>query len=89
MAGGEHGRVAAWYEGKQRILNAHPIPPRFTRARQPIPVRARIEWERDGVELVDTHANAWTHSLVLVDVHGRGRYHLASVWVGVEDVVRR
>lgn len=81
-------REPAWYEGHQRILNAHDVPARFTRARVPIPVRARIEWETDGVELIDTVATAWTHSVVLVAVDD-ARSRFRGVWVDVGEVVRR
>lgn len=81
-------REPAWYEGHQRILNCHGVPKRFTRARVPIPVRARILWETDGVELIDTVATAWTHSLVLVLVDD-ARARVRGTWVDVGEVVRR
>lgn len=81
-------REPGWYEGHQRILNCHDVPARFTRARVPIPVRARIEWETDGVELIDTVATAWTHSLALVAVDD-ARSRFRGVWVDVGEVVRR
>ncbi|PFG45139.1 hypothetical protein ATJ97_0061 [Georgenia soli] len=81
-------REPAWYEGVQRILNAHDVPERFTQARAPIPVRARLEWENDGIELVDTVATAWTHSLALVTVDG-ARSRFRGVWIDIGEVVRR
>jgi hypothetical protein len=81
-------RERPWHEGHQRILNGHDVPARFTRARVPIPVRARIEWEIDGVELIDTVATAWTHSLALVDVSD-ARCRFRAVWVDIGEVVRR
>ncbi|PFG44934.1 hypothetical protein ATJ97_0210 [Georgenia soli] len=81
-------REPAWYEGHQRILNAHEVPKRFTQARAPIPVRARLEWEHDGVELTDTVATAWTHSLALVAVDD-ARSRFRGVWVDIGEVVRR
>ncbi|GAA4289084.1 hypothetical protein [Georgenia daeguensis] len=64
------------------------MPARFTRARVPIPVRARIEWETDGVEFIETVATAWTHSLALVAVDD-ARSRFRGVWVDVGEVVRR
>ena len=81
-------REPAWYEGHQRILNAHDVPRRFTQARAPIPVRVRLEWEHDGVELTDTVATAWTHSLALVAVDD-ARSRFRGVWVDIGEVVRR
>jgi hypothetical protein len=83
-----HDEVKAWWEGKQRILNGHPVPARFTRARVPVPVTVRLVWERDGAEQLDTVATAWTRRLVLVDVTD-ARVMVNGVWVGVGDVRRR
>ncbi|MEE6295224.1 hypothetical protein [Georgenia wangjunii] len=85
MTGSE---VLPWYEGHQAIVNAHDVPRRFTRARIPIPVRARIVWEDDGVEVLDTLATAWTAALVLVDVSDR-RNRLNAAWIALADVRRR
>ena len=47
-------RDPSWWEGRQEILNAHPVPERRLQktAPDPIPVRARIVWAKDGEELV-------------------------------------
>lgn len=82
------GDVPAWHEGQQAILNSHDVPGRFTRARIPIPVTARILWEADGEEQLETVATAWTRTLVLVDVNDR-RFHIRAAWVAVADVRRR
>ncbi|WP_098482045.1 hypothetical protein [Georgenia soli] len=81
-------REPAWYEGIQRILNAHDVPKRFTQARAPIPVRVRLEWEHDGIELTDTVATAWTHSLALVTVDD-ARSRTRGAWIDIGEVVRR
>ncbi|MEE6273547.1 hypothetical protein V2J56_09330 [Georgenia sp. MJ206] len=85
MTGSE---VLPWYEGHQAITNADDVPRRFTCARVPIPVQARIVWEDDGVELLDTLATAWTARLVLVDVSDR-RNRINAAWLALADVRRR
>lgn len=73
------------------ILNARPIPPLRvvqTIARDLIPVTARIVWEREGVELVETAATGWTSHLVLVLMSDR-RTRTCGVWLGTVDVTRR
>jgi len=80
--------VPAWYEGHQTILNAHDVPDRYSRARIPIPVTARVMWEVDGDELLDTVPDPWTRTLVLVEVPD-GRWHLAAAWIPAGDVRRR
>lgn len=54
----------------QEITNARPIPPARLQvpARAPVAVRARIVWERDGLELIDSTASYWTARDVLVDI---------------------
>lgn len=59
------GEVPPWWAGHQQILNARAVPQRFTRC-EPIPVRVRLRWADDGVEVVTTTASAWTTPLVLV-----------------------
>lgn len=53
-----------------------------------IPVSAHLEWERDGPELVDGRARAWTRTLVLVDVRDP-RWPLGSLWLPAGDVARQ
>gem|GEM_PF-929759 len=80
------GPAALW----QRILNERPIPPRHLQniTRMPIPVTARMVWERDGVELVDTVAVDWVGRDVLVRVTGPRR-QTSGVWLDAADVRRR
>jgi hypothetical protein len=54
----------------------------------PVPVQARIAWERDGIEVVDTVVIGWTSREVLVQLlDPRRRTH--GVWVSAGDVRRR
>lgn len=77
-------------EDWQAILNAHPIPPLRVQAiaRDLIPVTARIVWERDGVETVETVVAGWTSCLVLVLMSDR-RTRTRGVWLDPADVRRR
>jgi hypothetical protein len=75
-----------WSPG-QRILNdagarmpEHTLDP-------PVPVVARIVWEDDGEEYIDTDAAGWSAQLVYVRVPDR-RYRLTSVWLNAADVRR-
>lgn len=78
-----------WDERKQDVLNARPVPARFYDARwQPIPVTARIVWERDGPQTIDTRAEGWTSALVLVLV-GDPRARHVGYWLDLADVQRR
>ena len=79
----------AWDDDLQRVLNTHPVPARYTNAPWPHPpVRARLVWERDGEQWLDTVAVAWTRELVLVDVVDP-RVQVHGQWLAVEDVERR
>lgn len=77
---------ASW----QAVRNAHDIPPARLQsvAADQVPVRARIEWMRDGTEFVDTVAYGWTSRLVLVQIRDH-RSRLGGVWLDAGDVVRR
>lgn len=77
-----------WRQGWQRIENAHAIPPRRSQRECWAAVTVRLVWERDGVELVDTHAMAWSGRLVLVQV-ADARYQLRGAWLDAGDVERR
>jgi len=74
----------------QRLVNEWPIPARRAQvlAPAPIPVTARLEWERDGVEHLDTVAWAWTTRAVLVELHDPRRQTI-GVWLSAGDVARR
>lgn len=63
----------------QRILNAHPVPDIADQHElpRPVPVRARVVWERDGEETKD--------ALVVCTSRVRGQVPLVLVhWVGAE-----
>lgn len=72
------------------ILNARDVPPLRSQTipADPILVTARIMWERDGLELVETVAAGWTSRLVLVDLDDR-RTYVRAVWLDPSDVRRR
>lgn len=74
----------------QRLVNAVPIPPRRAQvpAGIPLPVTARLEWEHDGVQHLDTVAWAWTTRAVLVELHDRRRQTIGA-WLPIRDVTRR
>lgn len=75
---------------QQRIRNARPIPPagRQIAAKPPIAVTAWIVWERDGLELLETTAQAWAGRDVLVAVRDV-RWPVLGVWLLAQDVRRR
>lgn len=80
------GDVPPWWAGHQRILNARAVPERFTRC-EPVPVRVRLRWADDGIEVIETRATAWTTPLVLVLVED-SRSVTRGVWVPAVDVTR-
>ncbi|WP_163540854.1 hypothetical protein [Occultella kanbiaonis] len=85
--------IESWTEAaahRQAIVNELPIPDRRrqTPAREPIPVSARIRWERDGQEVIQTEATAWTTISVLVTISDR-RWPTRGVWLPAHDVTRR
>ncbi len=80
------GDVPPWWAGHQRILNARAVPERFTRC-EPVPVRVRLRWADDGIEIIETRATAWTTPLVLVLVED-SRSVTRGVWVPAVDVTR-
>lgn len=73
----------------QSIVNALEVPPRRAQVAppDPVPCVARIVWERDGEELVETHATAWTTRAVLVRITSP-RWRIAAVWIPARDVRR-
>ncbi|WP_159794423.1 hypothetical protein [Puerhibacterium puerhi] len=72
----------------QAILNAQEIPPRRSQIDCDIPVTARIVWERDGEERIETVAYAYTRELALVRVSDP-RSRFAGCWLTPADVRRR
>lgn len=49
---------------------------------------ARVVWERDGAETIDTLAMAYTRDAVLVEITDL-RYRIVGVWLAPGDVRRR
>lgn len=73
---------------KQVVLNACPAPETWREARWAAPdVRARVDWETDGVEHIETVALAWSESLVLVRLFDR-RSSQHAIWLDIADTVR-
>ena len=56
--------------------------------RTPIPVRVRLEWERDGEQWLDGQATRWTRDSVYVQLDDP-RLRVNGVWVRPGDVRRR
>lgn len=85
--------MLSWNSGEptwQRLVNEVDVPPvrEQTTAPAPVPCVARLVWENDGAQLVETEAIGWTPAAVLVRVYDR-RWRLGGVWVPVSDVRRR
>ena len=75
---------------EQAILNARPIPPseRQMAAKPPIDVSAWIVWERDGLQIIQTTAQAWAGRDVLVAIQDV-RWPVLGAWLPAQDVRRR
>lgn len=86
----EYGRLGQDRSKWQKILNQDwPANARVIRDQaQPIPVRARIVWERDGEEWIEGRAVRWTRSHVFV-AFGDERWQVLGVWLRPGDVRRR
>ena len=74
----------------QGIRNARPIPSAEQQRRLPMPIDvvAWIFWARDGLELIDTIATAWSGNDVLV-VLNDPRQRVKGVGLPAQDVRRR
>ncbi|NED96431.1 hypothetical protein G1H11_14065 [Phytoactinopolyspora alkaliphila] len=76
---------------EQAILNTHwPANPRSYRTHHPgVPVRARVIWERDGVEYVEGVARRWDAKHVYVEIlRSGGRLNTNGCWLKPCDVYR-
>jgi hypothetical protein len=80
-------RQPGWSPG-QRILNDQGAREPEHTLHPPVPVVARILWENDGEEMLETEAAGWSGQLVYVRVPDT-RYRLTSVWLSAADVRRR
>jgi hypothetical protein len=56
--------------------------------RDPILVKVRVVWQRDGEEWIDSDATRWTDRVVFV-TFGDRRLSTIGVWVAPGDVRRR
>jgi hypothetical protein len=83
----ERQRANAWSPG-QRILNDTGAREPEHKFRWPVPITARVVWEQDGEEHLETEALGWTEQDVYVRVTDR-RYQLRAVWLNAADVTRR
>lgn len=82
--------VTSWHDGIQTVLNAHCVPARGEQLDFPQPreVAARVHWQTDGWETIDTTAEAWAGDLILVNVADR-RSQLRGIWLHAADVTPR
>jgi len=96
--GGDTGRVGHWqppqtpqqlgWSPGQAILNDTGARQPEHTFYQPVPVVARIVWEGDGEDFIETVAAGWSGQNVYVRLPDR-RYRLTSVWLDAADVTRR
>ena len=77
----------AWSPG-QKILNDTGVREPEHTFHDPVPIVARIEWENDGEEHIETVALGWTGRDVYVRMSDT-RYQLRAVWLDAADVTRR
>ena len=84
----EYVKPPPWEAGRQGILNALKAQvPRHTFG-QPVPVVARIVWEHDGEEHIETVALGWTGQHAYIRLPDP-RYRFTAVWLDATDVRRR
>ncbi|MBD0293512.1 MAG: hypothetical protein ICV70_08065 [Jiangellaceae bacterium] len=76
------------WEPGQVIVNATGAKVPNHRLHPPVPVVARILWDRDGEERIDTVALGWSGREVYVQMLDR-RYQFTAVWLDAADVRRR
>ncbi len=72
----------------QAVENALPARQPEHRCDPPVPVTARVQWERDGAEPVDTVALGWSGRAVWVRIYDP-RCQTKAIWLRAEDVRRR
>jgi hypothetical protein len=53
-----------------------------------VPITARIVWELDGEEHIETEAAGWSGQLVYIRLSDP-RYRFTAVWLDAADVTRR
>jgi hypothetical protein len=72
----------------QVIVNATEAKQPRHRLEPPVSIRARILWDRDGEEWIETEALGWTGHEVYLRMSDP-RYRLRAVWLDAADVRRR
>jgi hypothetical protein len=85
-----HGGLAqhhGWSPG-QVIVNSTGAKEPRRRLEPPVPIRARIPWDRDGEEWIETVALGWTGQEVYLRMSDP-RYQFRAVWLDAADVRRR
>lgn len=84
----EHRAPPPHWPAWQRVLNdSWPSRPRDVVLRDPIPVRVRVVWARDGETVVDGRAVGWIGRHVRVELDDPRLGPLAT-WVDASDVHR-
>ncbi|MBD0292194.1 MAG: hypothetical protein ICV70_01295 [Jiangellaceae bacterium] len=77
----------AWLPGQVIVNSTGAKVPRHPLTRL-IPILARILWDRDGGERMDTVVLGWTRREVYLRMSDR-RYNFAACWLDAADVQRR
>ena len=80
-------RQPGWSPGQAILNSTGAREPEHTFG-QPVPIVARVVWEQDGEERIDTVALGWTGRDVYVRVSDR-RCRLTATWLDAADVRRR
>jgi hypothetical protein len=83
MPAQQHG----WSPGQVIVNDTGAKEPRH-RLEPPVPITARILWDRDGEEWIETVALGWTGREVYLRMSDP-RYRLRAVWLDASDVRRR
>ncbi len=89
----ENTRHQAWnyrHELHQKILNSLPVPPERAQRKLPqeTPIRARIHWEKDGPEIIETIARYWATldgQTISLAVISDKRWRLQGIWLPIQD----
>lgn len=76
-----------WPRWQDVINTSWPPNPRDVVRREPIPVRCRVVWKRDGEQLVDGRAIGWISRHVWVEL-GDDRLGPLATWLDAGDVTR-
>jgi hypothetical protein len=82
------GPESEWQRARNERFPPPAIARRLRDQSKPIPVTARVVWERDGEEWIDGTAIRWDQRHVLVRLDDR-RCSTIGFWLAPEDVRRR